>query len=52
MRNSDQTSVVVARLIVMFAGRALEFVPVIGPVVKVINFVNDVAELRKANDYD
>jgi len=41
-------SVLVAKAIVWVAAKALEFVPVIGPVVKVVSFVNDVAEIRKA----
>ena len=48
MNRSTDSSVVIARAIVWLAGRALEAVPVIGPVIKVVNFVNDVAELKKA----
>lgn len=44
----DDTSVLFARALVWVAGKAIESAPVIGPIFKVVNFVNDVAEIRKA----
>jgi len=43
-------SVLFARAIVWVAAKALEMVPVVGPVFQVVNFVNDVAELKKASN--
>jgi hypothetical protein len=45
---TTDTSVLIAKAIVWVAGRAFEFVPVIGPVFRVVNFVNDVAQIRQA----
>jgi hypothetical protein len=44
----NEPTVLIARALVWVAGRAIECAPVIGPIFKVVNFVNDVAELRKA----
>jgi hypothetical protein len=38
----------IAKALVWVAGKALESAPVIGPILKVINFVNEVSEVRKA----
>ena len=48
MKRSTDNSVLVAKAIVWVAGKALEFVPVIGPFVRVVNFVKDVAEVNTA----
>jgi hypothetical protein len=45
---TTDTSEFIAKAIVWVGCRAFEFVPVVGPVFRVVNFVNDVAEIRKA----
>ncbi len=36
-----------SKILLWFAGKAIESLPVIGPVIKVINMVNDIAEVRR-----
>jgi len=36
-----------SKAFVWFAGRAFEAIPVIGPIFKVINIVNDIAQARR-----
>jgi hypothetical protein len=54
MRKRARTSLfdrLIAKVLVWVAGRAIETVPVIGPIVKAVKFVNDVAEIRRAYAY-
>ena len=37
----------IAKAFIWAAGKALESAPVIGPIIKVINFVNEVSEVRR-----
>ena len=47
-RDNYDASELIAKAIVWAAGQALQIVPVIGPVFRVVGFVNTVAEIRKA----
>ena len=47
MKTRTDASVLIAKAIVWVAGRALESIPVVGPIFRVVNFVNDIAELKK-----
>jgi hypothetical protein len=37
-----------SKVLVWAAGRAIESLPVIGPIFKVVNLVNEIAEVRRA----
>ena len=47
-KNRKQISMknMIAKAVVWAAGKALESMPVIGPIFKVLKFVNEMAELR------
>jgi hypothetical protein len=47
-RSKQDSTVLIAKAIVWVAGKAIEYVPIVGPVFKIVNFLNDVAEIRQA----
>lgn len=46
-RKQKSMNDMIAKALIWVAGKAIESMPVIGPVFKVLSFVNDVAELRR-----